>query len=260
MKKQHFGFSMVMAIVGPACGINAPTYIEPEKTIEIGTNDVYQATESVDIKYRAPTQTERESLQARSRALGYQAPWIDLDRVSISIDYTVTNLSDKPGVATVLVDGANQFTSYDSAAVAMAIQMASMMMMQEEDELYIPSLVQTVPLKVPARGQVSGTIREDDFEEALLDLDALGRWSGPFQVVLYHDSDRSKLGLEKVPADLVLPQLQKLMVTLRGNQRMRLEFLVRVRDERGVLAEGDDDVFRPNPMVFAPPAMMAAMP
>jgi len=260
MRKLHFCFSMVMVCSGAACDINTPTYIEPDKTIEIGTNDVYNATESVNIKYRAPTQNERESLQTRSKELGYQVPWIDRERVSISIDYTVTNLSDKPGVATVLVDGANQFTSYDSAAVAMALQMAAMMMMiQVEEEMYVPSLIKTVPIKVPARGQVSGTIREDDFEEALLDLDALGRWSGPYQVVLYHDSDRSNMGLEKVPANLVLPQLQKLMVTLRGDQRMRLEFLVRVRDERGVLAQGDDDVFRPTPMVFAPP-VMAAMP
>jgi hypothetical protein len=259
MKKQHFCFSMVMVFSGVACDINTPTYIEPDKTIEIGTNDVYSATESVNIKYRTPTDKERESLQIRSKALGYQVPWIDRDGVTISIDYTVTNLSDKPGVATVLVDGANQFTSYDSAAVAMALQMASMMM-EEADEMYVPTLIKTVPLKVPARGQVSGTIREDDFEEALLDLDALGRWSGPYQVVLYHDSDVSSLGLEKVPAKLVLPQLQTLLVTLRGDQRMRLEFLVRVRDERGVLAESGDDVFKPNPMVFAPPVMMPAMP
>jgi hypothetical protein len=259
MKKQQFCFSMGLMVFGVACDINTPTYIEPDKAIEIGMNDVYSATQSVNIEYRTPTPKERETLQARSRTLGYQVPWIDTDGVTLSIDYTITNLSDKPGVATVVVDGANQFTSYDSAAVAMAIQMAAMME-EEADEMYVPSLIKTAPVEIPARGKVSGTIREDDFAEALLDLDALGRWTGPYQVVLYHDSDISKMGLEKVPPTLVLPQLQTLMVTLRGNQRMRLEFLVRVRDERGVLAEGDDDVFRPNPMAFVPPAPVAAMP
>jgi len=258
MRKQQFCFSIGLLAFGVACDINTPTYIQPDKAVEIGMNDVYSATQTVNIKYRSPSMKERERLQAESKTLGFQVPWIDTDGVTLSIDYTITNLSDKPGVATVLVDGANQFTSYDSAAVAMALQMASMMM-EDAEEMYVPPLIKTAPVEIPAKGKVSGTIREDDFAEALLDLDALGRWTGPYQVVLYHDSDINRMGLEKVPAKLVVPQLQTLMVTLRGNQRMRLEFLVRVRDERGVLAEGDDDVFRPNPMVFVPPPPMATM-
>ena len=100
------------------------------------------------------------------------------------------------------------------------------------DEEAVLALIRPTPVTAgPGRGR-SGTVREDDFDEAALDLDAIGRFGAVPAAVLVNRSDgepdgpgdgaaRSTCGPRSHPGD----------VRFSADTHMRLEFLLRVRDE-----------------------------
>jgi hypothetical protein len=69
---------------------------------------------------------------------------------------------------------------------------------------------------------------------------------------LLNDSTATPLGMEMVPKTVKLPQLWKLIVTFKSTVPMRLDFLVRVRDQANVLAQGKEPLYKPNPKPFMP--------
>jgi len=122
---------------------------------------------------------------------------------------------------------------------------------------YIP-LVPVTPQIVPAGTAVSGTVREDDFNEGELDLDAIGRWMAPFNAVLINDSQVNPIGLEMVPANVVLPALTEIDVNFSADAMMTCNYAVRVRDDDDqLLHDSGDTLFSPTPTLFQPPAMTA---
>ena len=97
----------------------------------------------------------------------------------------------------------------------------------------------------------SGIVREDDFAEGELDLDALGRWndadaaSPTFAGVLINRSDVNPIGMNLVPPNLVVPAMVEVDVRLRSTVAMRCEYYVRVRDDDDRLWHNDaDDVYQ----------------
>ena len=109
----------------------------------------------------------------------------------------------------------------------------------------------------------SGIVREDDFAEGELDLDALGRWndtdaaSPTFAGVLLNRSDVNPIGLNLVPPNLVVPAMFEIVVHLKSSVAMRVEYYVRVRDDEDRLWHNDaDDVYQPAPALFQPAAIM----
>ena len=63
-----------------------------------------------------------------------------------------------------------------------------------------------------------------------------------------------------VPPEHVRPALFQVNVRFTATQHMRLEFLLRVRDEDRQLAKGGDVVYTPNPPGYMPPAPPMPMP
>jgi hypothetical protein len=121
-------------------------------------------------------------------------------------------------------------------------------------------LMAPTPVAVDPHESVSGTIGEDDFAEAALDLDAIGRWMAVPAQVLINRSEANPIGLEQVPKSLVLPALYRVNVYFSATQHMRMEFLVRVRDEDRQLRGGQGNAFTPQPRAYMPPALMMMMP
>jgi hypothetical protein len=182
-------------------------------------------------------------------------PWLRADRVSMSLLYTITNLGDAQGTARLEVDGASEFASYDVGALRAAAAMAAMMG-QEVDEEGLLALIRPTPVTL-APGEVHrGIVREDDFDEAALDLDAIARFGAVPAAVLINLSSQNPVGLEMIPPQHVRPALYQVNVRFTASQHMRLEFLLRVRDEDRQLAKGADGVFTPNPPGYMPPAPM----
>jgi hypothetical protein len=246
--------ALLVAAGALGCGVNNPTYFAPMSgPVETGGMGAGEVSGVVTLPFRAPNADESAKLDEASSALGFRSPWLRRDRVAISVQYAVTNLSDQSGTAQILVDGANELNAYDRAA----IQAANMMAINNE-EMEVLSLITGKPFTVAAGQTVNGVVREDDFAEAELDLDAIGRWMAPPAAVLINASEVNPVGLEAVPADVVVPAMFRVSVTLVASRPMRLDFLVRVRDTRSQLldAMAGGDPFAPMPAGYMPPPVM----
>jgi hypothetical protein len=236
------------------CGANNPTYFEPAMPLEVGQpgSPTRAASLTVAPTYRPPDGDEQRALDAESAGRPVRAPWIRTSEVALQLQYTLRNLSDKAAVVRLSVDGASEFASYDAEALRAAALMANPM----GDQPTVFSLIQPTPIELRPNEVKSGVIREDDFAEAALDLEAIGRYMTEPTSVLINRSDVSPVGLERVDRALPLPQLVQVKVGLAATAHVHLEVLLRVRDQEPRLQKGGDGAFAPMPTAYAPPAMM----
>jgi hypothetical protein len=120
------GWMIVLALAGTAtlaCNeLNTPLYFQGP-TVEAMGGDDPLPTSGLTLRFRNPTDKERMSLEAERAARGYDMdiPWISRDKVHIEVSYKVTNLSDEMAAFTIIVDGASEYTKYDTQAVATAL-------------------------------------------------------------------------------------------------------------------------------------------
>jgi hypothetical protein len=232
------------SLLGAGCGANEPTYVGPMGPLEVDGQGT-EAIQTLQLAFRAPTSAEEAERQKLSAQLGYEVPWLREDRVHVEIRFTVTNLPDsrREGSFSLNVDGASEFVRYD------------------EDAPVGRGLYQAPP---PVNGQLLGpgqvyqsTVREDDFHEMSLDLDALGRWMAPnFPAVLLYRSETDPTDLkgeyQMAPEKLIRPALWEVTLRFNATQPMRCEFLVRVRDDDQRLWEDGETQFIPSPATYAP--------
>jgi hypothetical protein len=250
---------LLLVLLGAAgCGVNNPTYFTPPMgALETQQGDAgAQIAATVTLPFRQPTAAESAKLEEQTGALGFPSPWLKREEIALSVQYSITNLGRARGTAQILVDGANEFTSYDSAALQAAAEMA----VANNDEVIVLPLIATIPVQIDPGETKTGVIREDDFAEAELDLEAIGRWMAPPAAVLINFSEVNPIGLEQVPANKVVPAMFRVVVSLAAQQHMRLEFLVRVRDSRNRLLDlaHAGDAYAPDPMGYTPPMPPAA--
>ena len=260
-----------------ACsGLNAPLYFQGP-TFEAAGGDDPLATSGLTLRFRNPTDLERMQLDDMRNDKGYDAdiPWVPRDRVHVEVSYKITNLSDQYASFTLMVDGASEFAKYDTQMVATALQAGN------DDPTFLP-LIPIVPPKdmLPPGGTFSGIVREDDFAEGEMDLDALGRWddasmtSPTFAGVLLNLSNvKPYTGMGLVPdygidpttqqlarlhpGLLVVPAMIEIDLRLKTDVPMRCEYYVRVRDDDDRLLHNDGDtLFSPTPTLFQAPAAM----
>ncbi|MES1171676.1 MAG: hypothetical protein ABUL77_00440 [Bacteroidota bacterium] len=231
-----------------ACHPNDPVYFPGPMALESdGTNT--EVTATLPLRLRASTAAEEMQRQKLSGARGHEVPRLREDRWHVEVKYTVTNHGDREGIFSLLVDGATEFTRFDYPAVAAAFEAA------DEDAPAV-GLIQPPNLPILAPDEVyQGIIREDDFHEASLDLDAMGRWMSPFVAVLINRSEVSAVGLDMVPSNLIRPGLWEITPRFSANQPMTCQFLVRVRDDNQRLWEDGGSEFVPAPTTFTPVVM-----
>ena len=169
-------------------------------------------------------------------------------------------------------DGASEYAKYDTEIVSAALQESP-----NDPPVFLP-LIATVPQTLSFGSSFSGIVREDDFAEGELDLDALGRWNDPdtasptFAGVLINRSEVPPyIGMGMVPGYtknggtttrvnpnlLVVPAMYEIDLRLKADSRMVLEYFVRVRDDDDRLKHNDADrLYEPSPTLFQPPATM----
>jgi hypothetical protein len=246
------GWLCATLVVAAGCDSpNTPTYFPAMGPLglEAGKMGAAEATATFPIPFRAPSDIERKILADEGARLKFTMPWLRQDKVGVSVQYTLRNLADKSGTARITVNGSSEFANYDVAAQRMAIA-AMGLPQQQQDEIVIPSLIQPAPLRLEAGEVVSGVIREDDFAEAALDLDAIGRWMARPASVLINRSEVNPIGMEKVPQGLIVPALFRVYLTLTASVPIRIEFTVRVRDGKDQLLAGDAVEFKPMPRLI----------
>jgi hypothetical protein len=207
----------------------------------------FGAKGTVALKLRAETKGEAAERQARHDRLVYpvEAPQLREERLHLEVRYTVTNVGAAAGTFAVHVDGANEFTRYDEDVVATALAAA-----ERGAEFF--GLIEPTPQTLGPGEVFQGIVREDDFHEAALDLDAIGRFMAPFLAVTMNRSEVNPLGLEMLPSPYLRPALWEVTVQFAANQPMTCRFLVRVRDEDNRLWEDGDAEFVPTPATYMP--------
>ncbi len=235
-----------------ACSANEPSYYAAPP-VEIG-EAMATPFALVDLPFRPPSEAERLGLAQESERVGFTAPWLRTDAIAVSVLYTVTNLGDTTADAQLELDGASEFADYDVVALRAAAAAAAV---NNDEQVEILPLFR-VPLLIGPGAKATGVIREDDFDEAALDLDALARFGAVPAAVLVNDSQLNRAGLDMLPAGHIRPALYRVRLALVGGGRMKLEFVVRVRDENRQLLLSGGDPFAPNPPAYMPP--MAAQP
>jgi hypothetical protein len=241
--------------------MNTPLYFRGPAILMTDGDVNTRASGGLTLRFRNPNDAERQNLDDLTASFGFDVPWISRDKVHVQLTYTIRNLSDQDGLFNLMVDGANEFTKYDSQIVSDAIA--------EDEPIFLP-LVQS-GIQTIGPGQVfQGILREDDFAEGELDLDALGRWLDPdpasptFTGVLINRSDVNPVGLRPVsqggvrPDNIaMLPALIEINVNLQADQVMSCEYAIRVRDDDDRLLHRDTDtLFETAPTLFQPPAAM----
>jgi hypothetical protein len=298
---KHQGSLLALAVISTlatttlACQeLNAPLYFGGPAIWAAGGDDPLPAN-GVKLRFRRPTMQEQMKLDAERDARGYDMdiPWISRDKVHVEVSYKVTyrcptdaeraqtdgptfacDTAKLPSTAafTLIPDGASEFTKYDTEIVSMALQEGP-----NDPPVFLP-LITVVPQTLPLNGSFSGIVREDDFAEGEMDLDALGRWNDPdttsptFAGVLINRSEVPPFtGMGMVPdytkdqglithdhpGRLVVPAMYEVNLRLKADAPMVLEYFVRVRDDDDRLLHNDADrLYEPSPALFQPPAMM----
>ena len=242
----------VLATLAGGCqGLNEPIYIAAPAALDVMGTDMTGAPNRVKgavvLRFRKPNATEQAQLDSDTQRLGFTVPWVKRDRIHLELLYTISNLDTQDGTFTVAVDGASELVKYDETTIAAAFMAANLKT--------APLALMAPPPRTLGAGQTyQGTLREDDFIEGELDLDAMGRWMAPFAAVLINRSDVNPIGLEMVPPDVVIPAMQEIDVTLIAEKHMTCQFMVRVRsDDDQLLAEsGDANLFVPTPTLYVP--------
>ena len=256
LRRAAAGLALAVCAGGSACNMNEPSYYPAPAPVEIGgaaaMADPYA---TVELPFRPPRTDEQQSLRDESMRKGFAVPWLRTDNVSVSVLYTITNLGDKPATAKLELDGASEFANYDVVALRAAAALAKM---NNQTEIEVLPLLETAPVALAPGAQVTGMLREDDFDEAALDLDALARFGATPATVIINNSKKSNVGLENLPREHVRPALYRVRAALVGTGHLRLEVVVRVRDEASQLLTSGGSPFAPNPPAYAPPMMPPA--
>jgi hypothetical protein len=214
-----------------------------------------RAENGVTIPFRTPTTAEQMLLDQQTASLGFDVPWIQRDNVHIELVYQVTNNEDPTDPPSndvpqfmIGIDGRNEYTTYDENIVAATLQEGN-----NDPPTYIP-LIPVTPQTIAPGQTISGTVREDDFAEAELDLYAIGKWMAPYTAVLINNSQVNPVGLEMVPPNAIIPALIEVDVNFTANRPMTCKYDLRVRDDHGQLwHQTTETQFSPASALFQPP-------
>lgn len=235
-----------------------PRYVDDGVVLETnaaGTMDTGSVTSTIDVPFRLEEEDELMERQALATELGVEVPYVKIDDVKVSIEWTIENLSDEQGTATIFVNGGTEFASYVPT---------NFVIDPEEDE-EPPPLMGGIPMILEPGEVRSGVFREDRIIEASVDLELMYRAGyNAFAAVLEQNMTTPEivdLAGATVPSS-VFATMVRFDIIFSSNRNMVMRYAVRVRDERGILHDkllnpddpGELTVF--NPIEIQPPAPM----
>jgi hypothetical protein len=246
------------------CACNKPTYLSELRPLETQSMAMGGAAADNDLyvlPVRQPSDAERMALDAERTklALPEDVPWVGTRDFAIEIEWSIKNLDTTPAKATLGLTGGNEFGDYDPM---LYVNLAA----AQADQVVPPPLLGGTPIDLQAGEVRTGVFREDDLQEAAIDLEVITRFpppgggmNTPF-IVIQHDSRVSSVGLEAVPPKDVTPAMVRLAFHLSATGHVVLDYTVRVRDRTGKLARPTDpDLYvSTDAMLQAPAAPMPA--
>jgi len=223
-------------------------------SLEGGTDDgmgmLTEAKGSVHIPvkpeadWKKADRDERVDLQATVDP-AIVVPVYRLEHYDISVEWTVTNLTNSPSQFRVDLNGANEEFTYDPSLIILDPT--------DDEAPPTPPLAGNIPIDIAANGVVSGTFREDQLVEAAIDLDQISRGNvNPFRAMLttsrhddafqpvtpynYIDMTGGDPTGPAVPS-IAWRQLIRIDIVFKPRAQMKIDFNVRVREHKDVIHE-----------------------
>jgi hypothetical protein len=250
-------------LVVAAAGCNTPTYLPEHRPLETRVDAMGGYTADSDLyvlPVRRPTQDERTALRSEQGARGLMmpVPWAATRDFAIEIEWSAKNLGDQAITAYFSMNGGNEFGDYVPSLYIDPTQ-------NPEDQTPPPPLLGGSPITLAAHETQLGVFREDQLDEAALDLEAITRYptnvlQTPFEVIA-HDSSASRVGLEAIPAKDVTPAMVRMSFGLSADGHVVVDYSVRVRDRSGdkLAAPTARNLYVPTAATLAPPVAPPAM-
>ncbi|HKU40509.1 MAG TPA: hypothetical protein VJR89_20255, partial [Polyangiales bacterium] len=169
-------------------------------------------------------------------------PWVMRGELEIQIDFTLSNLDSEERDVDVTVNGANEFNEYVPGVQVI-----------EEDAVPLHAQWERRYTLQP-RSRVSDTVREEDLDEAAVDLATVVNGAPNSDEVVYFENKSATDERSKPYIPAVIPGLVAVRLGLRANQAapILLEASVRVRDVGDKLADDDDPKLRLEFEPFSP--------
>jgi hypothetical protein len=167
-------------------------------------------------------------------------PWVERGDLELQVDFTLSNLDDKPHDADVIINGANEFHEY---VPGVSVNEDAILPLHSQWER---------GYTLAAKSRITGTVREEEFDEAAVDLATVVNGAPNSDEVVYfqNKSGSDPRSMKYIPP--VIPGLTALRLGVRTTESMSvlLEATVRVRDVGGKLAGSGDKQMKLMPMLF----------
>ncbi len=254
MRHHHRHSLAIVMTLAVGCA-NDPVYLPSPTSIDAGEmmdmeGNLLPGVSALVIPIKQETQTDADDRAERQARIdmtnpGVMLPYVAIDDLEVSVEWTIRNMTDKPGNALIELNGANEYFRYDP----------SMIMLTTDDEAPPPpGLDGNVPLDVPANGTISGLFTEDNLREAAVDLDQITRGNvNPFRATLTISKNVDQFAqLAPLMFDMdgeplpqattgviypreAIPAILEVGLVFKPDRHMVLEYTVRVRDVRGDL-------------------------
>lgn len=224
-----------------------PQYLEPAAPLEGGmidpiTMEPVAATSTILLPIKLETATDRTSRDALAAQLGVYVPYIRLQDLRVSVEWTLTNPNAKPATAKVTLNGGNDRFYFDPLTIVS----------DDREAPPTPSLLGNTPITVPANSTISGLFRDDQILEAAIDLELITRANqSPFRAILVNNEDDQSIQPMSIPNPMdpnsmsvpvgdpvprsALGHMTRLDIGLNAGVPMTLKYIVRLQDDRGIL-------------------------
>ncbi len=250
-------FAAVLSVASCVASCSSdPVYVQPSEALEAGTDsedpDNPGVFTQITLPVRLETDLESSQRQALQDSLGVPVPFVKLNDLRISIEWTVKNLSEAEAKFHIDITGANERFEYVPANFVFDV----------DEEPTPPPLFGGIPLLIPPLGTLSGVFREDEIREASIDLELITQGGlNPFAALLALHEETKEITTEDGTLPLrAFASMIRFDIGLISDQHIVMEYVVRVRSERvphllheeGLFADaGELTVFAP--ATFTPP-------
>jgi hypothetical protein len=205
---------------------------------------LYIVETHAQLPIRQPTSAELADLRDGAKQFKMlpfpRLPWVERGELELQVDFTLSNLDDQPHDAAVIINGANEFHEY---VPGVSITEDSVLPLHSQWER---------SYTVPAKSRITATVREEELDEAAVDLATVVNGAPNSDEVVYFENKSSSdpRSMKYIPP--VIPGLTGLRLGVRTTESMTvlLEATLRARDVGGKLAGPGDKQMKLMPMLF----------
>jgi hypothetical protein len=264
--------------IGMAACSSDPQYITPPPgmsfSLEFDSGSGVDVTpQIVTLPFRLETAEEAMERAMDAATFGVDVPFVKLEDVDLSVEWSIKNLLDCDSQATFEINGGNEYFTYDPTVFVID---------PDEDEEPPPLIGNMAPVPIPASATVTGVFREDQIREAAIDLELITRAHyNPFRALLEVNKNLEVMDIyteidlsvedppPQMPTGMVIPkeawaQMTQFSMSFAGQNNdpdqgcgavhLVFEWNYRVRDQRGIVHDEGLDADPAELTAFAPVA------